>query len=73
MNKIELHNTLPCVFDGRDVQSEIWLQDVTLQKGETYLVEASSGTGKSSLSASVSQRFQNSYGDSILAASCRTA
>ena len=49
MNKIELHNTLPCVFEGRDVQSEIWLQDVTLQKGETYLVEASSGTGKSSL------------------------
>ena len=49
MNKIELHNTLPCVFDGREVQSEIWLQDVTLQKGETYLVEASSGTGKSSL------------------------
>lgn len=49
MNRIELHNTLPCVFEGRDVQSEVWLQDVTLQKGETYLVEASSGTGKSSL------------------------
>lgn len=49
MNNIELHNTLPCVFEGRDVQSEIWLQDVTFQKGETYLVEASSGTGKSSL------------------------
>ncbi len=49
MNRIELHNTLPCIFEGRDVQSEVWLQDVTLQKGETYLVEASSGTGKSSL------------------------
>ena len=49
MDKIELHNTLPCVFEGRDVQSEIWLQDVTFQKGETYLVEANSGTGKSSL------------------------
>ena len=49
MNKIELHNTLPCVFEGRDVQSEIWLQDVTFQKGETILIEASSGTGKSSL------------------------
>ncbi|MBQ9523902.1 MAG: ATP-binding cassette domain-containing protein [Bacteroidaceae bacterium] len=49
MNRIELHNTLPCVFEGRDVQSEIWLQDVVFQKGETYLVEASSGTGKSSL------------------------
>lgn len=49
MNKIELQNTLPCVFEGRDVQSEIWLQNVIFQKGETYLVEASSGTGKSSL------------------------
>ena len=49
MNGIELHNTLPCVFEGRDVLSEIWLQDVTFRKGETYLVEASSGTGKSSL------------------------
>lgn len=49
MNKIELRNTLPCVFEGRDVQSEIWLQDITFQKGETILVEASSGTGKSSL------------------------
>jgi len=49
MNKIELHNTLPCVFEGRDVQSDIWQQDVTFQKGETILVEASSGTGKSSL------------------------
>jgi ABC-type lipoprotein export system ATPase subunit len=49
MDKIELHNTLPCVFKGRDIQSEIWLQDVTFQKGETYLVEANSGTGKSSL------------------------
>lgn len=49
MNKIELHNTLPCVFEGRNVQSEIWLQDIVFHKGETYLVEASSGTGKSSL------------------------
>lgn len=49
MNSIELHNTLPCVFEGRDVQSEIWLQDVVFKKGEAYLVEASSGTGKSSL------------------------
>ena len=49
MDRIELHNTLPCVFEGRDIQSEIWLQDVTFQKGETYLVEANSGTGKSSL------------------------
>ena len=49
MDKIELHNTLPYVFEGRDVQSDIWLQDVIFQKGETILVEASSGTGKSSL------------------------
>ena len=49
MDKIALQKTLPCVFEGRDVQSEIWLQDVAFEKGQTYLVEASSGTGKSSL------------------------
>jgi len=49
MDRIALHNTLPCVFEGREVQSDIWSQDITFQKGETILVEASSGTGKSSL------------------------
>ena len=49
MERIELLHTLPLVFQGREPQSQIWLQNVTLQKGQTYLVEANSGTGKSSL------------------------
>lgn len=49
MERIELLHTLPLVFQGRELKSEIWLQDVAFQKGETILIEASSGTGKSSL------------------------
>lgn len=50
MNIITIDNTLPKVFLQRtDIQSDIWRQKVTLEKGKTYLVEASSGTGKSSL------------------------
>ena len=50
MNYIRLQQTLPDVFAGRDfIHSEIWHQDITFQKGEMYLIEADSGTGKSSL------------------------
>ena len=50
MNSITLHNTLPAVFAGReDTGSEIWLRDVTFERGKKYLISAESGTGKSSL------------------------
>ena len=50
MNSITLDNTLPHVFLQRtDFQSDVWRKQVTLEKGKTYLIEASSGTGKSSL------------------------
>lgn len=50
MNTIELKNTLPAVFATRnDIQSDIWHQTLTLERGGVYLVEAGSGTGKSSL------------------------
>lgn len=50
MNTITLHNTLPNVFAGRgDNGSEIWLREVTLERGMHYLISAESGTGKSSL------------------------
>ena len=50
MNCIKLDNTLPNVFLQRaDIQSDIWRRQVCLEKGKTYLIEASSGTGKSSL------------------------
>lgn len=50
MNSISLDNTLPNVFLGRtDIESQIWRQQVTFERGKTYLIEAQSGTGKSSL------------------------
>lgn len=50
MEIIELKSALPNVFlDRGDVESEVWNRDVTFRKGHLYLVEAASGTGKSSL------------------------
>lgn len=50
MQKIELRNTLPAVFAGREKnESEVWLKDLTLERGRFYLIAAESGTGKSSL------------------------
>ncbi|MBR4534894.1 MAG: ATP-binding cassette domain-containing protein [Bacteroidaceae bacterium] len=52
MNSISLHNVLPEVFVHRpDNSSDLWLQDVTFERGHLYLIEAASGTGKSSLCA----------------------
>lgn len=50
MDTIELQQTLPEVFAGRDsVTSDVWHRQVAFQKEKTYLIEAASGTGKSSL------------------------
>lgn len=54
MNNIILQNILPVVFQSaqneeRIVQSDVWLKDVSFEKGKLYLLEACSGTGKSSL------------------------
>ena len=50
MNKIHLQQTLPQVFADRDsITSEVWHHDISFQKGKMYLIEAASGTGKSSL------------------------
>lgn len=51
MDKIVLKQVLPMVFEEHRslMQSDVWLQDLTFEKGNSYLVEADSGTGKSSL------------------------
>lgn len=54
MNEIRLHNLLPNVFigteaDRKDGTSDIWRKDLILEKERLYLIEAHSGTGKSSL------------------------
>lgn len=52
MDKIELHDTLPAVFAGREpAESDMWLREVTLERGKRYLISAESGTGKSSMCA----------------------
>lgn len=53
---ITLSHTLPLVFAGSEHEapvkdSEVWLKDLTFRRSEYYLIEAESGTGKSSLCA----------------------
>lgn len=50
MEKITLKHVLPEVFAMRnEIHSEIWHQNIVLNKGDVCLIEATSGTGKSSL------------------------
>ena len=50
MEEIALHKTLPRVFAGQqDIHSDVWQQDIRLERGKRYLISAESGTGKSSM------------------------
>lgn len=50
MEKIQLEKIVPHVFSQvSDLQSDIWNQNVSLEKNKVYLVEAHSGKGKSTL------------------------
>ena len=61
MNSIHLQQTLPQVFaDRNSVTSDIWHQDLIFRKGEMYLIEAASGTGKSSLCSYI-YGYRNDY------------
>ena len=52
MDSITLQQVLPAVFsDTPPKHSGLWLQEITFRKGGRYLVEAASGTGKTSLLA----------------------
>lgn len=52
MNRIELIDTLPRVFEGTYTgKSDVWLRHLSLEKGKKYLISAESGGGKSSLCA----------------------
>ena len=66
MKKIQLIDTLPNVFVNRtDIVSDIWRKDVEFEKGKLYLVEANSGTGKSSLCSFI-YGYRNDYQGQIL-------
>ena len=50
MDKIELSKIVPHVFSVKEnLVSEVWDNEIELEKGRSYLIEAASGTGKSSL------------------------
>lgn len=50
LEAITLRDMLPRVFVGESIpESEVWRTDVTFRRGETVLVEAASGGGKSSM------------------------
>lgn len=66
MDKIQLHNILPQVFASRtDVASDVWQKDVSLERDRLYLVEANSGTGKSSLCSYI-YGYRHDYDGQIL-------
>ena len=66
MKSITIADALPKVFHGRtDIRSDIWRQQVTFEKGKTYLIEAQSGTGKSSLCSFIIG-YRNDFDGSIL-------
>lgn len=54
IQEIQLIATLPQVFAGMENEqpvcsSQVWLNEVTLRRPDYYMIEAESGTGKSSL------------------------
>ena len=50
MREIRLQNVVPEIFASRnDIASDIWLGEQLFERGKSYLIEAASGTGKSSL------------------------
>ncbi len=66
MEKIVFHSVLPAVFAHRDdLHSEIWQQEVTLEKGRLYLVEADSGKGKSTFCSYV-VGYRNDYDGQVM-------
>ncbi len=50
LSRISMQNVIPDVFCREDVrESQIWLRDFTFVRGCHYLIEAASGSGKSSM------------------------
>ena len=61
METIHLQHTLPQVFANRDaIVSDVWHRDLVFERGKRYLIEAASGTGKSSL-CSYLYGYRNDY------------
>ena len=67
MKTIRLQCVLPRIFADRkgDISSDVWLRDVVFERGKSYLIEADSGKGKSSL-CSYLYGQRNDYEGAIL-------
>lgn len=68
MKQITLENVTPRIFVGAPPEggpSEVWGRELTFHRGESYLVEAASGRGKTSLCAFI-YGMRNDYEGSIL-------
>lgn len=67
MRKITLKNILPHAFAemANTIASDVWLKEVTFNRGEKVLIEAASGKGKTSL-ASYIFGYRSDYSGDIL-------
>ena len=64
MERIELHSVLPNIFLARgEMASDVWRTEVTFERGKSYLIEAESGSGKSSLCSFLYGRRGDYSGD----------
>jgi len=65
MNEIRFCRVVPKVFaDRSEWHSDIWNQDIRLERGHLYLLEADSGTGKSTF-CSYCIGYRNDYSGEI--------
>lgn len=61
MDRITLYQALPSIFAGKNnIDSDVWHKEVEFEKGDFYLIEAASGTGKSSLCSFI-YGYRNDY------------
>ena len=67
MNQITFKNVLPQVFVSAQEQlsSDIWLKEVSFQRGKHYLLEAESGKGKSTFCSYV-MGYRHDYSGQVL-------
>lgn len=63
---IQLVRAVPRAFAGMPMSSQVWDQDFTFRRGETYMVEAASGTGKTSLCAYITGERRDYSGTILL-------
>ena len=64
MKRISLKNILPKVFAGeKEMESGVWNKDVNFEQGNSYLIEAASGKGKSSLCSYIYGYREDYLGD----------